>query len=58
MTGNAMNFFDVLFWMGLGCLLLIGGAMVRDALRDGGLPKSAPRSFDPSAMGAAPTPQS
>lgn len=53
-----MNFFDVLFWMGLGCLLLIGGAMLRDALRDGRLRAAAPPALGPSAMGPEPTPQS
>ena len=49
-----MNFFDVIFWMGLGCLLLIGGAMVRDALRDaGGAPAAAP-----TELPLVPTPQS
>ena len=38
-----MNFFDVLFWMGVMCLLPIGIAIVRDGLREAEL------SREPSA---------
>jgi hypothetical protein len=34
---SAMNFFDVLNWMGMLCLVLIVGVVVRDAWRHGRL---------------------